>query len=177
MNWHEYFTYDPETGNLIWKERPRSHFANDRSHKRGNTMYTNRVAGFVCLAYLLVEVRGVNRQTHRVIWEMHHGPIPKGIDIDHIDGNGRNNLIANLRLATRAENSINRRTRSDNTSGCKGVSWHSRDERWVAYISINKKFKELGRFKNYEDAVRARTEASAMHYGEFAREEGVRSPR
>lgn len=42
---------------------------------------------------------------HRVIWEAFYGPIPKGLVVDHIDGDRMNNSIDNLQLLTRAANS------------------------------------------------------------------------
>lgn len=33
---------------------------------------------------------------HRAIWAHHNGPIPKGVDIHHVDGNPLNNDISNL---------------------------------------------------------------------------------
>lgn len=40
---------------------------------------------------------------HRDIWIFHNGSIPKGFDIDHIDGNCLNNSIDNLQCLTKAE--------------------------------------------------------------------------
>lgn len=49
---------------------------------------------------------GVMRSTgvHRVIWMLHHGPIPSGLDVDHIDNNKTNNHISNLQLLTHGDN-------------------------------------------------------------------------
>lgn len=33
---------------------------------------------------------------HRAVWEATNGPIPKGIEIHHINGNGRDNRLENL---------------------------------------------------------------------------------
>lgn len=41
---------------------------------------------------------------HRVIWEFVNGPIPDGLEVNHKDGDGRNNSIANLELLTHPEN-------------------------------------------------------------------------
>lgn len=43
-------------------------------------------------------------KVHRVIWRLYNGPIPPGLEIDHIDGDPGNNNISNLRLVTHAEN-------------------------------------------------------------------------
>jgi HNH endonuclease len=39
---------------------------------------------------------------HRWVWENHQGPIPKNMDIHHIDGNKDNNEISNLELISRS---------------------------------------------------------------------------
>ena len=46
--------------------------------------------------YRYVSVNGVDTPEHRVIWEKHHGKIPEGYVIHHIDGNGHNNDVSNL---------------------------------------------------------------------------------
>ena len=46
------------------------------------------------------------RRVHRVVYETHVGKIPKGFEIDHIDGNKHNNDITNLRVVTRSENML-----------------------------------------------------------------------
>src|SRR5687767_14401 len=40
---------------------------------------------------------------HRVIWALHYGEWPNG-EIDHIDGNAKNNRLDNLRVVTHLEN-------------------------------------------------------------------------
>lgn len=43
-------------------------------------------------------------QAHRMIWESVHGPIPAGLQINHINGVKHDNRIANLELVTPSEN-------------------------------------------------------------------------
>ena len=45
---------------------------------------------------------------HRLVYETFKGPIPKDMEIDHIDGNKHNNHIDNLRLVTPKENAMHR---------------------------------------------------------------------
>jgi hypothetical protein len=44
------------------------------------------------------------RRGHRLVYEKFGGEIPKGLEIDHIDGNKHNNDITNLRAVTRSQN-------------------------------------------------------------------------
>lgn len=43
------------------------------------------------------------KKLHRVVWEDHHGPIPTGSHIHHIDGDRANNTIENLECITPKE--------------------------------------------------------------------------
>lgn len=45
----------------------------------------------------------VERLLHRRIWSDRHGPIPEGMVVHHIDGDWRNNDIANLALLSHSE--------------------------------------------------------------------------
>lgn len=49
---------------------------------------------------------GLNKKflVHRVVWECFNGEIPDKMDIDHIDGNPKNNNLDNLQLLSHAEN-------------------------------------------------------------------------
>ncbi|MCD8340543.1 MAG: transcriptional regulator [Clostridiales bacterium] len=53
--------------------------------------------------------------------------------------------------------------RSDNDSGKTGVCFFTREQKWAAYITLQKKRYKLGLYKDKEDAVRARTAAEEMH--------------
>lgn len=89
---------------------------------------------------------------------------------DHIDRNPLNNRKENLRPATHTENARNSSISKNNTSGftgvymCKQNNW----ERWRAEICVNKNRIVLGHFIDKTDAIKARLEAEAKYYGEFA---------
>jgi hypothetical protein len=93
---------------------------------------------------------------------------PTGVKVDHQDGNGLNNRRYNLRLATTQENARNAVTPRNNTSGVTGVHWHTKQQRWVARITIDYKKVHLGSFIDFEDAVTARLAAEEHYFGEFA---------
>lgn len=104
-------------------------------------------------------------QMHRIIL----GQIPLGKEVDHIDGDGLNNQRKNLRLVTKRENGINKSQYINNKSGFKGVSWNKREKKWSATGKLNGKQKNLGDFKNIEDAIRMRQKFVLKNYGEFTR--------
>lgn len=84
---------------------------------------------------------------------------PPGKVIDHINGNGLDNQRHNLRICTQSENVINSKTRKDNSSGVKGVSFRKTRGTWDARIQRNGKLILLGQFKTKEAAILARMEA------------------
>jgi hypothetical protein len=94
---------------------------------------------------------------------------PKGMDTDHRDGDGLNNQRSNLRICTHSENLRNVKKDKDNTSGFKGVSWHSGAKKWKASIMTDGKETYLGIFTLKVDAYKAYCEACVKYHGEFAR--------
>jgi hypothetical protein len=103
---------------------------------------------------------------HRIIFMMHYGYLPKCLD--HIDGNPLNNRIENLREATQSENNCNQKLRVTNKSGLKNIHWASDKRKWIAKITINKKTKFLGAYKDLELAELVAEEARHKYHKEFA---------
>jgi hypothetical protein len=99
---------------------------------------------------------------------------PAGIQVDHINYDGRDNREVNLRLCTNRQNTAHRRTPANNTSGYKGVSWHERDRRWTAYITVNGTRKCVGYFSDLRAAVEAYNVADLAANGEFAQPNEIR---
>lgn len=153
--------YDPETGVFI------------RLEKHPNAP-AGSVAGYSApvqnsqLRYWCIKIDNKKYSAHRLAWLYIHGNFPSR-HIDHIDGNGTNNAIANLREATRSENMQNRRLHSNNTSGMRGVMWHKATGKWLAKIQANGKPKHLGLFDSQGAAHEAYVNAAKELHGVFAR--------
>ena len=122
--------------------------------------YTGSVVGSSNTnGYYVIRFFGKTTLVHRLIWSIHHGPIPNGLVLDHIDRNIKNNKIENLRVVTPSGNSQNKPVSKHSVTGYKGVSWHKVTGKWKAYITINGKYKHLGVFTEVEDAISKRLEA------------------
>ena len=87
---------------------------------------------------------------------------------DHINRNPFDNRKLNLRAAEHRENDRNKSILSSNTSGITGVSWDKSRQKWRAYIKIDDRWIQLGRFVDKDDAIRARLAAEAKYFMEFA---------
>jgi len=95
------------------------------------------------------------------------------LQVDHINHNPRDNRKSNLRICTGSQNLGNMKVPSNNTSGYKGVSYHKRDEIWMARIRKEGCVFYLGSFANKIDAARAYDKAALECFGEFACLNGV----
>lgn len=80
------------------------------------------VAGYIESknGYAIVAINNRAVKVHRIICVM-HGLDVEGMQVDHIDGNPRNNRIENLRVVSLAENARNHKLRRTNKTGLKGV--------------------------------------------------------
>ena len=97
---------------------------------------------------------------HRLAWMYTYGKFPdSGMEIDHIDGDGTNNSLRNLREVTSSENKQNMSLGSDNTSGVVGVNWHKGGKKWMASITFQKTSLYLGLYEDFDDAVAVRKQA------------------
>lgn len=94
--------------------------------------------------------------------------VPRGIEVDHVDGDVFNNRRSNLRLATRQQQTQNQRLRRTNTSGYVGVCWHRGEQRWAATIRVEGRYRRIGAFMCPIEAAKAYDEWARRHRGEYA---------
>lgn len=175
---NEMFLYCPVSGILYWKIRPVHHFEDSIVAKRWNTRFSGKVAGnekfskkngksYVCVGFL-----GKLWFIHRVIFKIIYNFEPE--QIDHINGNGLDNRMCNLRASDQNDNGKNKHRLSNNTSGICGVGFHRLSNRWRARITVDGKAIFIGAFKTFDEAVVARREAE-IFYG-FHEEHGSDRP-
>jgi len=148
---NELLRYDTETGKLYWKVRPAQH-VHIGDEAGGLLPQTTNT-------YRRVRIDGWKYYTHRIVWLLNYKVWPDG-DIDHIDGNGLNNRIENLRDVPSQENQKNMRMYRTNKSGVTGVYWNKATGKWQVMIGVNGKQKHLGYFTDFDEAASAYRKAA-----------------
>lgn len=145
-------SYAPSTGEFTWV-KPTSRCVKNKT-KAGNQHR----------GYVRVRIFGVLFPAHELAWFVSYGEWPMH-EIDHINGNGSDNRIENLRDVTHAVNGQNqRRARVDNKLGKLGVIRYQ--DGFAAKIMKNGKTKYLGKHKTPELAHAAYLIAKReMHEG------------
>ena len=153
--YNELFTYSD--GSLYWKVSPsRKVRAGDLAGSMGKDYWRVGYKGRTCLF------------AHKIVWELHHGPIPDGLQVDHINRDKLDNRVENLRLATVAQNNHNS-SRAGGKSRYKGVykaGWS--EYKWFAKLTIDGGQLYFGTYDTEEGAARAIDKAYLDHHGEYA---------
>lgn len=127
-----------------------------------------KVAGFIHLdGYRMIKINKKCYLEHRLVWFYFHKKWPVGF-LDHVNGDGFDNRIENLREATNSQNMGNRKINKNTKSKFKGVSYFKLNGKYVARIQINGKRITLGYFDEESDAYSAYCKAADKHFGEYA---------
>lgn len=90
---------------------------------------------------------------------------PKGLQVDHINGNRLDNRKINLRICSSSDNSKNR---PKNKGNYKGVYLDKLRNKWIAQITKNYKCYHIGSFEKEIEAALAYNEKAKELHGEFA---------
>jgi len=139
----EHLSYNKENGQFTW-------LTFRRKVKPGDLAGTKDKDG-----YLVITYRGISFKAHRLAWFFENNSLPIET-IDHINRNRADNRIANLRIATRHEQSQNMGEYKNNKSGYQGVYFNTKSGKWQAQITYKGKRHHVGLFDNPEDASSAR---------------------
>jgi hypothetical protein len=89
---------------------------------------------------------------------------PHGLDVDHKDGDGLNCRRANLRVATRSQNNMNRRSQRD---GRKGIHLEKFTGMWRAEIIVGGKRYRSKRLPTEKDAIIERESMERSFHQDF----------
>lgn len=149
----KYVSYDPLTGEFV------------RLVGKGAGQLAGSINKY--RGYVYIRVNGKRYMAHRLAWLYVHGNFPVG-DIDHIDQVKHNNVIANLRDATKSTNQRNRPVNDNSASRITGVYYNGYS--WVAQITVDKKVVYLGSYNSKEDACMVRQVANKKY--EFSKLHG-----
>lgn len=146
--------YCSDTGKLFWRDGcPRQHMA-------------GAAAGSQFRDYLRVRIFGRRYYAHRLVWLIVHGRWPSHC-IDHVNGNGSDNRIENLRDVPQKVNSQNiHRATVNSSSRLLGAVALKGTTRWRAEIKTDGKKLHLGLFDSAEEAHAAYVKAKRkLHQG------------
>lgn len=121
-------------------------------------------------------------QVYRLIMQRVLGVrrLPRGMHVDHINGNPLDNRRENLRMATPMQNAANAHARADGSSQYKGVHWNKEKRLWRAELNLTvtpgrrgRRGKgvrlHLGSFLVEEDAALCYDQIAREWYGQYAR--------
>jgi hypothetical protein len=137
----EYIAYDAETGGFA-------------RIKTSGTKRAGDKVGVINNRYLMINICGKRLRGHQLAWFLTYGYIPK--TIDHINGNGLDNRLCNLREVTSQQNCHNQRTPpKHNTTGFMGVSYYKAGKKYSAHINLDGKKRHLGYFNDPKVAYQA----------------------
>lgn len=109
---------------------------------------------------------GILRDGKHIYQKMHYFILEQkeGLQVDHINRDRLDNRRANLRYATRSQNTAN--ATRPNSSGYRGIRQDC--STWCARASVNGKRIELRGFKTPQEAAKAYNELAKELQGEFA---------
>jgi hypothetical protein len=147
----ERLSYNPETGELVWK----THLHQKRVGVRADYATLN--------GYRKLAIGGDQYYAHRIIWKLTTGEdVGEDIVIDHINNDPRDNRIVNLRAVSRSANTHNTRGKNLLDAPIKVAGIHKvREGKWRAIIFNNGKQIYLGLYDTVEGAITARLKAEA----------------
>lgn len=145
-------SYDPETGVFTRISSSARRFVGKPA---GTSKY--------CNGTFYWKIKILNRQysAHRLAWLHMYGHFPAD-QIDHIDGDGLNNRIENLRCVDQRDNNRNRRIQANNTSGICGVYFEKSLNKWRVRIRVDRHYKHFGLFEDIEEARKVRKEVESQ---------------
>lgn len=162
------FAYDPNSGAVKRVSGPRHYFGDIVGERAGQPPGRDRYMK----AHITIGGKRHRIYVHHIAWFLHYGAWPPR-GIDHVNGDGRDNRLVNLRLATKSQNAHNSDMLPHNTSGYRGVSYDARGRVYRAMLTTTRDGKQvhyrLGGFDSAELAASAYEHAARRAQGAFFR--------
>jgi hypothetical protein len=153
----ELVTYDELTGIFTRNGQTNGHFIGHVCGSVNGNGYRNMV------------LNQKHYRAHRLAWLYVNGELPDK-DIDHINGDRDDNRIANLRIASRAQNLRNTKLSANNTSGYKGVHLNKSTGKFRAGYMVNGKVTIVGDFDTAKKASEEYHKSISKDHGEYYRD-------
>lgn len=151
------FMYDPATG--VVTNRVRRNY-NALAGAEIGTEFENAKGQ----RYRRVRIGKKMVLVHRLVWFMETGVWPKG-EIDHVNGDGRDNRWVNLRDVTASQNKANLvRLKRNNQSGIQGVCFDVRKQVWITQLNCQGRRVHWSTHSTREAALAARRAAEQAYF-------------
>ena len=110
--------------------------------------------------YLIVNTKIGSNLVHRIIYETFVGPIPDGMEIDHINAIRDDNRLENLRLVTHKDNCNTPLSLKNRSESRKGNTY----KKGKTTSEFGRKFKEHFGITQYQNPKLYNKEHSWFHY-------------
>lgn len=151
----ELLSYNPDTGEFVWRKYKGSHAG------AGDIAGASAIKG----RYSSIAIDQRPYLAHRLAWFYAYGVWPE-FEIDHKDGDGKNNCLSNLRDVPHVINMQNIRVAKKMSRSCElmGVSMAATPGKFTAGLTAFGKHIHVGTFETEEAAHLAYLQAKRLHH-------------
>lgn len=135
---------------LVWRERPKCGPA--PKHKDELKVHPG--------SYRKIKIARKFYRVHRLVWIWHHGEVPEGMGLDHINRDKWDNRISNLRAVPKSLNERNKvltkMKGKEQSSKFLGICWDKQRRKWLVSIQdCSGRQHHIGRFDSERKAAAA----------------------
>lgn len=156
-----YLSYCENTGSFTWIGK----------YKTSNVNIGDVAGSIDGNGYRVIRLMDSIYQAHRLVFLFVGDTLPDAkLEVDHINGNKDDNRYCNLRLVTRSQNQMNRKTNINNKSGMRGVSWKKVYNKWCVQLGYQSKLYFYGYYSDLDEAKEVASKARKELHGEYYNE-------
>ena len=145
---NKWLFYDSQSGVFYWKESP---MYKVKAGDKAGALLKNGCGN----NYLTITVHGKRYLAHRIVATLFLGAKPSDF-VDHINGDGFDNRLENLRLVSKQQNSRNMKISARCKTGIMGVSFCNKYNGYRVKIGRNRTISKAFYFKDFFEACCAR---------------------